>query len=360
MLLPLLTTAAAAAFASLTTALPTAANHVVHEKRSGSSTWSPLQGAKPDGRITLPVRIGLTESNLHRGDDILMEVSDPRSDKYGKHLSADEVITSPSPVLTTRLTMGQIVDLFAPKPESIDAVRNWLVASGIESSRIALSRGRNWLNLNASIAEVESLLKTEYKIYEHSTGQKHIACDDYSVPEEISQHIDLIMPTIHFDTKIVGDPKQRKIKRDGAFRPGDSTNNGFLPKKGPTIKGPGAEPDAAPEAFTLATCNTDITPDCLRALYNFPNGTLAKSSYAVVEYTPQAYLQADLNLFYSNLARQIPSGTAPTFDSIDGGVDQTTTKSFNDNGESDLDLEYAIALGMSDPSCHLVLSLSTY
>ena len=223
-------------------------------------------------------------------------------------------------------------------------MRNWLVTSGIEASRISLSRGRNWLNVNASIAEVEDLLKTEYKIYEHSTGQKHIACDEYSVPQELSQYIDLIMPTIHFDTKIVGDPEQRKRKRDGISRPGDTTNNGFLPKKGPTISGPTA--DVAPQPFALSTCNTQITPDCLRALYNFTNGTLAKSSYGIVEYTPQAYLQTDLNLFYSNLAREIPAGTAPILDSIDGGVDQTTTQSFNDNGESDLDLEYAIALGM--------------
>ena len=240
--------------------------------------------------------------------------------------------------------MRQIIDLFAPKQESIDAVRDWLVTSGIESSRISLSRGRNWLNVNASIAEVEDLLKTEYKIYQHPTGQKHVACEEYSVPQDVSQHIDLIMPTIHFDTKIVGDPELRKQKRDGAFRPGNTNNNGWLPKKGPTISGP--SPDIAPQPFALTTCNTQITPDCLRALYGLPNGTLAISSYGIVEYTPQAYLQSDLNLFYSNLAREIPSGTAPTFDSIDGGVDQTTTQSFDDNGESDLDLEYAIALGM--------------
>ena len=226
-------------------------------------------------------------------------------------------------------------------------MRNWLVSSGIESSRIALSRGRNWLNFNASVAEVEGLLKTEYKVYEHSTGQKHIACEEYSVPHDVSQHVDLIMPTIHFDTKIVGDPELRKAKRDGISKPGSTNDNGFLPKKGPTISGPTA--DIAPQPFSLATCNTQITPDCLRALYNFTNGTLAKSSYGIVEYTPQAYLQSDLNLFYANLAREIPSGTAPILDSIDGGVDQTTTQSFNDNGESDLDLEYAIALGKLKP-----------
>lgn len=329
MLLPIFATAAAAAaFAVVSTALPTSANHVVHEKRSGSSNWSPMQDAKPDGRITLPVRIGLTESNLHRGDEILMEVSDPASEKYGKHLTTEEII-----------------ELFAPATETIDAVHNWLVSSGIESSRISLSRGRNWFNVNASISEVEALLKTEYKVYEHSTGQKHIACEEYSVPQDLSQHIDLIMPTVHFDTKVVGDPAHRNKKREPqGFKPGNSDNNGWLPKKGPTIAGPGADPDVAPQPFALTTCNTQITPDCLRALYNFTNGSLAMSSYGIVEYTPQAYLQTDLNLFYSNLARQIPSGTAPTFDSIDGGVDQTSTQSFDDNGESDLDLQYAIAL----------------
>ena len=244
------------------------------------------------------------------------------------------------------LTVGKIAELFAPAQESIDAVQDWLASSGIESSRITLSRGRNWLNFEASIAEIESLLQTKYRVYTHSSGQNHIACEDYSVPEHLSKHIDLIMPTVQFDTKIVSD-SDLKRKRDipANLQPGNPSN-GFLPKKGPTIKGPGAAPDAA-QPFDLSTCNTQITPDCLRALYSAPNGTLAMSSYGIVEYTPQAYLQSDLDLFYTNLAREIPAGTGPTFDSIDGGVDQTTTQSFNNNGESDLDLEYAIALGMS-------------
>jgi tripeptidyl-peptidase-1 len=80
-------------------------------------------------------------------------------------------------------------------------------------------------------------------------------------------------------------------------------------------------------------------------LLTSPIAHLTRSSYGIVEYTPQAFLQADLNLFYSNLQRQIPSGTGPTIDLIDGAVVQTTTQSFDDNGESDLDIEYAIALG---------------
>ena len=245
--------------------------------------------------------------------------------------------------------------MFAPAQESIDTVRDWLHTSGIDSSRINLSRGKNWLNFNASIAEVESLLRTEYKIYSHSSGQDHIACEEYSLPQKLTEHIDLIMPTVHFDTKIVSNPDLKKrdtasVSTESKFQPG-SPSDPWLPKQGRVIKGPGASPDAV-MPNDLSTCNTMITPDCLRALYSFPNGTLDKSSYGIVEYTPQAYLQNDLNLFYTNEARQIPAGTGPTLVSIDGGVDQTTTQSFNDNGESDLDLEYAIALGTSGrPNC---------
>lgn len=226
-------------------------------------------------------------------------------------------------------------------------MHQWLESSGVNKDRTKLSNGRNWIHFNATIAEVEGLLQTEYKVYEHGSGQLHIACDEYSVPKDIQEHIDFIMPTVHFDTKIMDNPELRQKKRDipTNLKPGNP-GNGFLPKKGPTIKGPGPQPDALQPQSTT-NCNTQITPECLRALYGLPAGSLAKSSYGIVEYTPQAYLQSDLNLFYSNLATNIPAGTAPTLDSIDGGVDQTTTQNFNTNGESDLDLEYAIALGRS-------------
>ena len=170
---------------------------------------------------------------------------------------------------------------------------------------------------------MESLLQAKYKFYAHESGQSHVACDEYSLPKALRQHVDIVMPTVHFDTKILTDPSRGSKKRSipPSVNPGDPNNNGFLPKQGKIISTPGASPDAVPQ---VAACNAQITPDCLRSLYNLPNGTLAKSSYAVVEYTPQAYLQSDLNKFYSSEAREIPSGTAPIFDSIDGGVDQVS------------------------------------
>jgi hypothetical protein len=53
-----------------------------------------------------------------------------------------------------------------------------------------------------------------------------------------------------------------------------------------------------------------------------------------------------LDLFYSTLQAQIPSGLAPVFESIDGGTLTVPEDKFH-NDEADLDLEYAIALGKS-------------
>lgn len=48
-------------------------------------------------------------------------------------------------------------------------------------------------------------------------------------------------------------------------------------------------------------------------------------------------------MFFANYSPPLV-GKSPIFDSIDGGILQTTDQSFGYNGESDLDLEYAMAL----------------
>ena len=87
----------AGALATTAVALPASVSHVVHEKRSSLSSWVARTDVKPNGSIRLPVRIGLTQSNLHLGHDILMDIADPSSQNYGKHWTAKQVsITSRS------------------------------------------------------------------------------------------------------------------------------------------------------------------------------------------------------------------------------------------------------------------------
>lgn len=144
-------------------------------------------------------------------------------------------------------------------------------------------------------------------------------------------------PTL--STAAAGVPVQTKA----AVKEITSPNNGFHPKKGTDL-------NIQNIITELQNCNQFIVPDCLRALYLFPPNFAAnpQNSYGIVEYTPEAYLQGDLNLFFSNYSTAQKQKT-PTTDLIDGATVQTTQQSFQYNGESDLDLEYAMTLVNPQP-----------
>jgi len=159
------------------------------------------------------------------------------------------------------------------------------------------------------------------------------------------EHIDIILPTVNFDAKILprGNPKTvegRSIGK-GSIKTHVKTSS----KKVKPLTTPG----------DLSNCDTQITPDCLRALYNFTSFTpkaMSKNSYGIgesyvrgstgfpnelpVEFTPQgkaeflnetfllfnifeAFLQNDLNMFFKNFSPSLV-GTTPTLVSIDGGM----------------------------------------
>ena len=82
------------AFVAGAIALPASTRYVVHEKRGNAASWSEISHTKPDKRIMLPVRIGLTQSNLDQGHDILMDVAHPESKNYGKHWTPEQVSTN--------------------------------------------------------------------------------------------------------------------------------------------------------------------------------------------------------------------------------------------------------------------------
>ncbi|KIK61113.1 hypothetical protein GYMLUDRAFT_43210 [Collybiopsis luxurians FD-317 M1] len=296
-------------------------NHVVHETRS----VEPLDwfiSHHPEAHKRLPLRIGLAQQNIENLESMLMAVSHPDSPEYGKHW-----------------TPQQVVDTFAPSEESVRKVFGWLKDSGFSKEKIKMSANKGWIQVDATIAEVEDLLKTEYQVYRHNeSGEEQIGCHEYSVPAAIREHIDLIRPTVHFDHR--PSPKsETKFKRAGDV--GKSPGTG--PKTSPTPI------HTLPVSPGLADCDQMITLGCLRALYNVPEfkpRSLDKNSYGIVEFTPQAFLAGDLDLFFRNFSPNLV-GVRPKTVLIDGAVVQTTNQSSNLNGESDLDLEYS--MGLTNP-----------
>ncbi|KAF8576122.1 subtilisin-like protein [Ramaria rubella] len=300
---------------------PLHSRNVVHEKRTSEpASWS--RSRKLESDVVLPMRFGLKQSNVDRLEEFLMDVSHPESPNYGMHWTAD-----------------QVADTFAPSTDTIDTVREWLHSAGFDSERVKLSASKGWLQLNASVAEVERLLEAEYHVYGHQSGAEHIACNSYSVPAHIQEHIEVILPTVNFDAKIAPRSEPTSVVNGAARQVG-------APTPGTHVMTDGRHPKPVPPGSnSLSMCDQQITPDCLRALYNFHYTPVAtyENSYGIVEYTPQAFLQSDLDLFFRNFSPSIEIKT-PKLISIDGGVAQTTNQSFDLNGESNLDLQYGMAL----------------
>lgn len=169
--------------------------------------------------------------------------SNPKSDKYGKHLSVTEV-----------------TDLFSPDVTTVTAVKEWLVSAGIASERIQQSVNKQWIAFDATTAEVDDLLLTEFHVYEHtSTGTQNIAAEEYHVPAEIRDHIDYITPGIRLRV----DPgKAKQLRRRNAAE--------NLRKRGVTAMNTGAVPIANARlpslpALNQSNCYKYVTNQCVRS-----------------------------------------------------------------------------------------------
>jgi tripeptidyl-peptidase I len=221
--------------------------------------------------------------------------------------------------------------------ESVTVVRTWLVGAGIEEKRIKLSKSRNWLLFDATVAEAEKLLKAEYFNFEHKqNGQGHVACDAYHVPEHVAKHVDIILPTVHFDVKPMKRSEASKRSAQGGI------SGGVEDIEARTII---QVPDDNSTETGMDNCKTHITPDCLRSMYNIPQLSKASSmnSHGVVEYTPSAYIASDLDLFFGNFSPSLV-GKRPTLASIDGGVVQTSQRGWDVNAEANMALQFSMSL----------------
>ncbi|KAI2632647.1 putative alkaline serine protease AorO [Hypomontagnella submonticulosa] len=316
--------------------------HTQHEKRTEiqARAWTKVERALPDA--LLPMRIGLKQQNLQSGHDLLMEISDPKSKKYGKHLSAEEV-----------------VKFFEPATTSFNAVKDWLVEAGIPSNTISQSSNRQWVQFDAPVNQVEDLLMTDYDVWEHmDTGVKNIACEEYHVPKHIQEHIDYITPGI----KLMGygntqqPPPKKREERNSRTGPrlsqkiSESEIANLMSersKHGPSQSASSVQPaDVASGNYTLpGGCDQYVTPDCIRSMYGIPKGTKKHpdNRMGIFQSLGQHYTQYDLDKFFWSFTSEIPNGTHPELFSVDGGQGPTTSLRLA-GSEANLDFQMAYGL----------------
>ncbi|KAF2163195.1 hypothetical protein M409DRAFT_37314, partial [Zasmidium cellare ATCC 36951] len=313
------------ALVASTVAVPTKPASVVHEKRVlfHASQHRKLQPVSRDA--VLPVRIGLTQSNLDRGYDHLMDISHPSSAKYGQHWTAEEVAAE-----------------FAPTSEAVQSVKEWLASSGVQQAEQTTNKG--WIAFDATTEQIERLFETSLHEYEsRRDGSIRVGCDEYSLPQHIAPHVDYITPGVKLS------PPMRKPPYTGPWNPPPGA--GQLPED-------------------LRTCGLNITPACIRALYDvpFPRETVKSGVIGIYEADRlSSYSQEDLNLYFQQFAPYVPQGTEPTVVSVNGGVAPVPQDSQRNSGEADIDLDmvidvtyYQVAIPPDAPSTAISSSFDTF
>ncbi|CAJ2502332.1 Uu.00g097260.m01.CDS01 [Anthostomella pinea] len=278
--------------------------HVLHEKRDGTPhLWEKRHRATPSQ--VLPIRIGLRQRNIENAESYIYDVADPDSPNFGKHWTAEEV-----------------ANVFSPHPDTKNAVVNWLVDSGVDRSRLSLSKGHNWVQFDGTVEEAENLFATEYWHFEHvENGGHRLAVDAYSLPEHVQKHVDFVMPTVQLD----------------GLKPVANTIHG------------GDALAKMPQGETLGSlpCGQLITVECLRKLYKFPAGKTAAAGneIGIAEWADYLY-GPDLPLFFKNFTDpEIPADTKPEFIAIDGGLTANlTTIAIGSGVEAALDVQSAYSI----------------
>ncbi|KIN00382.1 hypothetical protein OIDMADRAFT_164812 [Oidiodendron maius Zn] len=312
-----------AALAAQAISIPVRADHVVHERRGYvPDAW--VKRDRLDPAATLPVRIGMTQQNLDKGYNLLLEVSRHDSPRYGQYYSAEEV-----------------AEIFAPSQATVDSVRGWLLSAGIEAESISQSVNKQWMQFDISTADLESLLSTQYHVYEHAvTGKSTVACDKYHVPAHIQEHVDYITPGIKLFAPNQKESGEMDVDKRTFGVTSQKGKAGFSPPLSRPLDIPILE---LLSLLGLSTCDQYITPQCVATLYNVtaPSKAAAGNELGIFESLGDYLSQTDLDLFYLSLAPNIPVGTGPTVHGIDGG---TIPAGASAGPESDLDFQIAYPL----------------
>ncbi|KAJ3555486.1 hypothetical protein NM688_g2552 [Phlebia brevispora] len=308
--------------------------HAWHDVPAG---WQ-FHDIAPEDHI-LNLRIALKQDRFDDLVTALYEVSDPAHEKYGQHLSKEEVEA-----------------LVAPHPSSVDLIDAWLSDHGVDPFSVQRLNGGSWLNLEVTVGQASQMLNCSYNIYQHTgTSEYIIRTTSYSLPSLLHPHINMVAPTTYFSsmrsmraTSFV-QPHIKPIEDDHDFAA--------------SLVGAGSL------ATVPSSCATTITPSCLRALYNtstyVPKAT-ATNKLGIAGYLGEFANNADLQVmlvldsrgrkthvfgnlqtFFEKFRTDAVGTTFQTVEVNGGGDDQS------DPGvEANLDIQYAEGMSFPTPNIY--------
>jgi tripeptidyl-peptidase I len=192
------------------------------------------------------------------------------SDRYGQHLSKEDIET-----------------LVAPHPDTVNLVDAWLAAHDVPASDIQRLNGGAWLSVPITVGQASRMLNATYSIYQHEDTSEYIVrTTSYSLPKVLHSHVGVVTPTTYFSTL-------RSMRSTSFLQPHIKPLDNDI-ETAPKLVGP------ASLATVPSSCASTITPACLRALYNtttyVPQATDV-NKLGVAGYLEEFANDADLQVF---------------------------------------------------------------
>ena len=269
---------------------------LVHEKlNTVPSGWNKVSDAGDTEPIVLSV--ALHHQNIENLESKLFSISTPGSPEYRKYLDHD-----------------QLKALF-PAANSAPVV-SWLKGAGVQNVH---STGEA-VNFATNVGTANKLLSTKFAHFENN-GVSKLRTTQYSIPDHLTGHIDLISPTTYFSKPIKATPIEHHYPRRTS------------PHTPASVKR-----SAAP------SCEKSITPSCVKQLYNVGNYTVdvkAGSRVGFGSFLNESAQYSDLYDYEDHF--KIPRQSF-SVELINGGIN---SQDGDPEGEANLDVQNII--GVSHP-----------
>ncbi|KAI0085901.1 family S53 protease-like protein [Irpex rosettiformis] len=288
------------ALCSLAVAKPHTRNLAVHEAVA-TTPRGYVRTAPATSDSNIKLRIALAPKDIDGLITTLYDVSDPKSTLYGAHLTKEEAEA-----------------FVSPTSETVEKVNEWLKENGVTAT--PLTDAGDWLSVQIPISKANEMLNADFSVFTHPTTNKQVVRTlTYSIPDTLKGHIDVIHPTITFPNPRGRHPVVHSV----------STSNDTR----------------------RATCSSSgITPACVQSLYGVP-ATIAKNSksrLAVSGFIEQFAQQKDLTTFLQKFRPDLPSTTAFTLQTLDGG--QNPQGNNQAGVEANLDIQYTVGIASGIPT----------
>lgn len=268
------------------------------EKLSLDNRPDIIQGKVAPRDLKHKVVIVRKQNNLPLLERMLMDVSNPKSAKYGKHL-----------------TKSQISKITSNNGATV-AIKEFLLGQGI--LEINSTRYDDYIIAEAPISEWERILSAQFYEFEHINvkGKKFVRSMQYTIPPSLEDHVAAIFNTVqlpdhHFGKRLKFEPRPQSVS-------------------------------------TMASGS--VVPSLLNSFYNIGSNTgnnlTDQAVYAILD---QTLSPSDLATFQQQFGLPLQ----PIASEVGGRVDDNACSlDINDCMEANLDVQYVMAVAQAVPTIY--------